>query len=44
VPAATRGSLVQLAERAETTGWDGVFLEEDYVCYQGDANAPTCNT
>jgi alkanesulfonate monooxygenase SsuD/methylene tetrahydromethanopterin reductase-like flavin-dependent oxidoreductase (luciferase family) len=35
--------LVQLAERAEAVGWDGVFLE-DYVCYQGDPVAPTCNT
>jgi alkanesulfonate monooxygenase SsuD/methylene tetrahydromethanopterin reductase-like flavin-dependent oxidoreductase (luciferase family) len=35
--------LVELAGRAEDAGWDGVFLE-DYVCYQGDSAAPTCNT
>jgi alkanesulfonate monooxygenase SsuD/methylene tetrahydromethanopterin reductase-like flavin-dependent oxidoreductase (luciferase family) len=35
--------LVELAERAEGAGWDGVFLE-DYVCYGGDAATPTCNT
>ncbi len=35
--------LVELAERAETAGWDGVFLE-DYVCYQGDPARPTCST
>ena len=35
--------LVQLAERAEDTGWDGLFLE-DYVCYQGDPATPCCNT
>jgi alkanesulfonate monooxygenase SsuD/methylene tetrahydromethanopterin reductase-like flavin-dependent oxidoreductase (luciferase family) len=35
--------LVELAEHAEATGWDGVFLE-DYVCYAGDPAAPTCNT
>lgn len=34
--------LVALAERAEAEGWDGLFLE-DYVCYGGDATAPTCN-
>ena len=27
---------------AEATGWDGVFLE-DYICFQGDTNAPTCD-
>ncbi|HZD70746.1 MAG TPA: LLM class flavin-dependent oxidoreductase [Actinomycetes bacterium] len=37
------GFLVELAERAEGAGWDGVLLE-DYVCYQGDAAAPTCDT
>ncbi len=35
--------LAELAERAEAVGWEGIFLE-DYVCYQGDAAAPTCNT
>lgn len=35
--------LVELAELAESAGWDGLFLE-DYVCYQGDPSAPTCNT
>lgn len=35
--------LVELAERAEAAGWDGVFLE-DYVCYQGDPRIPTCDT
>jgi alkanesulfonate monooxygenase SsuD/methylene tetrahydromethanopterin reductase-like flavin-dependent oxidoreductase (luciferase family) len=35
--------LVELGERAEVAGWDGIFLE-DYVCYQGDPSAPTCNT
>ncbi len=35
--------VVELAERAEAVGWDGVFLE-DYVCCQGDPAAPTCNT
>lgn len=34
--------LVELAERAETTGWDGIFLE-DYVCYSGDPHSATCN-
>jgi alkanesulfonate monooxygenase SsuD/methylene tetrahydromethanopterin reductase-like flavin-dependent oxidoreductase (luciferase family) len=34
--------LVELAERAEAAGWDGLFLE-DYVVYQGDAAAPTCD-
>jgi Luciferase-like monooxygenase len=34
--------VVELAELAEAAGWDGVFLE-DYVLYQGDAAAPTCN-
>lgn len=35
--------LVDLAVRAESAGWDGVFLE-DYVWYEGDPAAPTCNT
>ena len=35
--------LVELAESAERTGWEGVFLE-DYICYQGDPAAPTCDT
>ena len=35
--------LVELAESAEKKGWDGVFLE-DYICYQGDPAAPTCDT
>ncbi len=35
--------LVELAERAEAAGWDGVFLE-DYVVFQGDPSAPTVNT
>jgi alkanesulfonate monooxygenase SsuD/methylene tetrahydromethanopterin reductase-like flavin-dependent oxidoreductase (luciferase family) len=34
--------LVDLAERAEAAGWDGLFLE-DYVCYGGDRSTPTCN-
>jgi alkanesulfonate monooxygenase SsuD/methylene tetrahydromethanopterin reductase-like flavin-dependent oxidoreductase (luciferase family) len=34
--------LVELAERAEAAGWEAVLLE-DYVCYQGDPSAPTCN-
>jgi len=32
------GFLVELAERAEAVGWDGVFLE-DYVCYGGEPAA-----
>ncbi len=35
--------LAELGERSESAGWDGLFLE-DYVCYQGDPAAPTCNT
>jgi alkanesulfonate monooxygenase SsuD/methylene tetrahydromethanopterin reductase-like flavin-dependent oxidoreductase (luciferase family) len=35
--------LVELARSAEEAGWDGLFLE-DYVCYQGDPVAPTCDT
>jgi alkanesulfonate monooxygenase SsuD/methylene tetrahydromethanopterin reductase-like flavin-dependent oxidoreductase (luciferase family) len=34
--------LVELAVLAEATGWDGVFLE-DYICFQGDTRAPTCD-
>jgi alkanesulfonate monooxygenase SsuD/methylene tetrahydromethanopterin reductase-like flavin-dependent oxidoreductase (luciferase family) len=34
--------LVELAERAESAGWNGIFLE-DYVCYQGDPQMPTCD-
>lgn len=35
--------LVELAVRAEAAGWNGVFLE-DYVVFQGDSRAPTCDT
>ena len=35
--------LVELAERAEASGWEGLFLE-DYVSFQGDPRAPTCDT
>jgi alkanesulfonate monooxygenase SsuD/methylene tetrahydromethanopterin reductase-like flavin-dependent oxidoreductase (luciferase family) len=35
--------LVELCERAEAAGWDGLFLE-DYVCYQGDPRLATTNT
>ena len=34
--------LVDLAERAEGAGWDGLFLE-DYIVFQGDPSAPTCD-
>jgi alkanesulfonate monooxygenase SsuD/methylene tetrahydromethanopterin reductase-like flavin-dependent oxidoreductase (luciferase family) len=34
--------LLDLAERAERAGWDGLFLE-DYVCYSGDRATATCN-
>lgn len=34
--------LVDLAERAEAAGWDGVFLE-DYIVFQGNPVAPTCD-
>jgi alkanesulfonate monooxygenase SsuD/methylene tetrahydromethanopterin reductase-like flavin-dependent oxidoreductase (luciferase family) len=34
--------VVELAERAERAGWEGLFLE-DYVCYGGDRDTPTCN-
>lgn len=39
-PCAEPGFLVELAERAEAAGWDGVFIE-DYVVFHGDPNAPT---
>jgi len=32
--------LAELAPLAEEAGWDGIFLE-DYICYQGSADAPT---
>jgi alkanesulfonate monooxygenase SsuD/methylene tetrahydromethanopterin reductase-like flavin-dependent oxidoreductase (luciferase family) len=35
--------LVELAERAEAAGWNGLFLE-DYVLYQGDPAMPTSST
>ena len=35
--------LISLAELAEGSGWDAVFLE-DYVWYQGDPAMPTCDT
>jgi alkanesulfonate monooxygenase SsuD/methylene tetrahydromethanopterin reductase-like flavin-dependent oxidoreductase (luciferase family) len=34
--------VAELAQRAEDAGWDGVFLE-DYVVFQGDPAAPTCD-
>ena len=34
--------LVELAQRAEGAGWEGLFLE-DYVSYQGDPAEPTCD-
>jgi alkanesulfonate monooxygenase SsuD/methylene tetrahydromethanopterin reductase-like flavin-dependent oxidoreductase (luciferase family) len=34
--------LVELAELAEASRWDGVFLE-DYVCFHGEPAAPTCD-
>jgi alkanesulfonate monooxygenase SsuD/methylene tetrahydromethanopterin reductase-like flavin-dependent oxidoreductase (luciferase family) len=34
--------VLELAQAAEAAGWDGVFLE-DYVSYQGDPHAPTCD-
>ncbi len=34
--------LLELAQRGEAAGWDGIFLE-DYVSYQGDPHAPTCD-
>lgn len=41
-PSADPRFLLELAERAEAAGWDGVFLE-DYVLFQGDPEAPTCD-
>ncbi|MDQ3431682.1 MAG: LLM class flavin-dependent oxidoreductase [Actinomycetota bacterium] len=34
--------VVELAVLAEHRGWDGVFLE-DYIFFQGDPVAPTCD-
>jgi alkanesulfonate monooxygenase SsuD/methylene tetrahydromethanopterin reductase-like flavin-dependent oxidoreductase (luciferase family) len=34
--------VLELAQRAEDAGWDGVLLE-DYVWYQGDPAASTCD-
>jgi len=34
--------IVELAENAEASGWDGVFVE-DYLWYQGNAAMPTCD-
>jgi alkanesulfonate monooxygenase SsuD/methylene tetrahydromethanopterin reductase-like flavin-dependent oxidoreductase (luciferase family) len=34
--------VLELAERGEDAGWEGLFLE-DYVSYQGDPHAPTCD-
>jgi alkanesulfonate monooxygenase SsuD/methylene tetrahydromethanopterin reductase-like flavin-dependent oxidoreductase (luciferase family) len=42
-PCADPTFLVDLAQRAERAGWDGVFLE-DYVVFQGDPTAPTCDS
>lgn len=33
---------LELGRRAEDAGWDGVFYE-DYISYQGDPRAPTCD-
>jgi alkanesulfonate monooxygenase SsuD/methylene tetrahydromethanopterin reductase-like flavin-dependent oxidoreductase (luciferase family) len=41
-PCADVRFLVDLGVRAEASGWDGVFLE-DYVVFQGDPTAPTCD-
>ena len=41
-PCADARFLVDLGVRAEASGWDGVFLE-DYVVFQGDPTAPTCD-
>lgn len=41
-PCADPRFLVDLGVRAEASGWDGVFLE-DYVLFQGDSRAPTCD-
>jgi alkanesulfonate monooxygenase SsuD/methylene tetrahydromethanopterin reductase-like flavin-dependent oxidoreductase (luciferase family) len=34
--------ILELAIEAERHGWDAVFLE-DYICFQGDPTAPTCD-
>src|SRR5947208_4230366 len=34
--------VLELAERAETAGWDALLLE-DYICYQGNPSTPTCD-
>lgn len=34
--------VLELVIEAESHGWDGVFLE-DYVCFQGDPRAATCD-
>ena len=34
--------LVELAERAERSGWKGTFLKDD-AWYQGEAAIPTCD-
>lgn len=34
--------VAELGVLAEESGWDGVFLE-DYICFQGDPAAPTCD-
>jgi alkanesulfonate monooxygenase SsuD/methylene tetrahydromethanopterin reductase-like flavin-dependent oxidoreductase (luciferase family) len=34
--------VVELGVAAEQAGWDSVFLE-DYICFQGDSQAPTCD-
>lgn len=34
--------VLELAQRAEDAGWDGLFLE-DYISYQGDPSAPTAD-
>jgi len=34
--------VLELAERGEAAGWDGLFLEDD-VSYQRDSHAPTCD-
>jgi alkanesulfonate monooxygenase SsuD/methylene tetrahydromethanopterin reductase-like flavin-dependent oxidoreductase (luciferase family) len=41
-PCADPRFLVDLGVRAEASGWDGVFIE-DYVLFQGDPTAPTCD-
>jgi alkanesulfonate monooxygenase SsuD/methylene tetrahydromethanopterin reductase-like flavin-dependent oxidoreductase (luciferase family) len=42
-PCADPRFLVELGERAEASGWDGLFLE-DYVVFQGQPDAPTCDS